>query len=460
MNRNSTRVAMVTAFVGGVLSVIPSAQASFHLMAIGEVFAGTPGHTGADYVELTMLANGQDEVDGTRLRFYDADGDLSGTEVLEGDLAGGDAGETILVATTSAGALFGVTPDFTLGTQISGSAGKVCFESPPAGDITTVIDCASWGNFTGSSTGSGTPFRPGYGIASGGSMVRRGSSPNVVDSANSSGDFKLDGPTPRTLSGDTGSVAGGVFRMTPQTLQLTEGDEEQITVSREGDTAETGQVTVRARPNSARPNDFDLEGGPLQFAVDDTVALANLEIVDDNRFERKERFWVFLTDPMDAGQSGSVLGTFAEIRVVVTDDEVDNRPPASAIYRPKDGRSYSAARLRTFKGTVIDGENESGPREVGIALRKKLTNGKCKWLRSNGRFARGGCSSRRYVDAALKGAVEWRFHLDRPLAPSVGTRIKDYKLFSRARDNAGNMETSLEDPNVCRFEISRTGSNG
>lgn len=454
------RVAVVSALVGGMLAIVPPAQASFHLMAIGEVFAGTSGHEGADYVELTMLADGQDEVDGTRLRFYDADGDLSGTEVLEGDLSGGDAGDTILVGTASAGLLFGVTPDFVLGTQISGSGGKICFESPPVGDITTVIDCASWGNFTGSSNGSGTPFRSGYGIPSGASMIRKGNSPNLVDSANSSGDFRLDGPTPRTLSGDSGSVAGSIFSMTPQTLQLTEGDEEQITVSREGDTGETGQVTVGARPNSARPNDFALNGGVLQFAVDDTLELVSLEIFDDNRFEPKEHFWVFLTSPMDAGQSGSVLDTFVEIKVVVTDDEIDDSPPASAIYRPKDGRSYRPGRLTTFKGTVIDGENESGPREVGIALRKKLTNGRCKWLKSNGGFARGGCSSRRYVDAALKGPTEWRYHLERPLGPSVGTRVKDYKLFSRARDKAGNLETSLEDPNVCRFEISRTASNG
>ena len=166
-------VSLLVALVGGLLAVAQPAGASFHLMAISEVFAGTTGHAGADYVELTMLVDDQHEVDGTRLRFYNSAGQLTGTETLEGDLIDGDAGDTILIATPSAGGLFGVTPDFLLGTNVDGAGGKVCFESPPAGDITTLIDCVSWGDFSGSSTGSGAPFRRDSGIPAGGAMIRK-----------------------------------------------------------------------------------------------------------------------------------------------------------------------------------------------------------------------------------------------------------------------------------------------
>ena len=35
----------------------------------------------------------------------------------------------------------------------------------------------------------------------------------------------------------------------------------------------------------------------------------------------------------------------------------------------------------------------------------------------------------------------------------MGPKIKNYKLFSRARDKAGNQESVVEDPNRARFEV-------
>ena len=86
-------VSLLVALVGGLLTITQPANASFHRMAISEIFTGTTEHETADYVELTMLADDQDEVMGTRLRLYDADGDLTGTQVLDDNLSGGDAGE-------------------------------------------------------------------------------------------------------------------------------------------------------------------------------------------------------------------------------------------------------------------------------------------------------------------------------------------------------------------------------
>ena len=455
MKVNLVRAVVAVSLLATVLAAAGPARASFHLMAVSEVFTGTTDHLNADFVELTMLADGQDEVDGTRLRFYDSDGNLTGTAPLSDDLTNGAAGDTILIASPSAGSLFGVTPDFTMTTSISGLGGKVCFESPPVGDITTVIDCASWGAFHGSSTGSGEPFRSDHQIPLGASMARKGTAPSLIDSDDSKDDFKIDGPAPRTFAGVTGSAPGSVFSLGAGLLELTEGDFPRgIAISRGGSTGDAATVSLVGRTGSASPNDFSVSPADLQFAPNDTLEFAFVQVVDDDRLEPKERFWLVLTNPSDAGQDGSVLDTYVETRVTITDDEIDNSPPGSAIYKPADGRSYAPSQLRTFKGTVVEGENESGVDRVQIALRKNLKNGSCKWLKKSGRFDQAPCSAKRFLSAdLLRGKIEWRYRLGSTLAPSVGAKIKNYTLFSRARDKAGNQESVVEDPNRAWFEV-------
>jgi Calx-beta domain len=448
------RVLATFAMVAGLVLAGQPARASFHRMVIHEVFAGTTDHLGADFVELVMLADDQDEVDGTRLRFYNSAGQLSGTETLEGDLADGDAGETILIATAGAATLFGVTPDFTLATNFGGKGGKVCFESPPAGDITTVIDCASWGKFEGSSTGSGTPFMYDEDIPPGASMLRKEVPPFLLDTANSHEDFMLNGPTPRTFAGVTGTPPGSVFGLpVPPPSNLEEGGEWQFPVIRTGDTDEPASVSVAIRTRSATGSDVSLDRTVLNFPTGDDFELGTLEITDDDEYERREHFWLMLRDPSDEGESGSVLNERPQRKVEIGDNEVDGNPPASAIYRPKDGGTYRPGELTKFKGTVVEGENESGVRSVRMALKKNLENGHCKWLWPDGHWRRRSCSNERFLGADMKTQIEWRFKLDKRLKPSIGSNIKSYTAISKAHDKAGNAETAIEDPNRCRFEI-------
>ena len=90
-----------------------------------------------------------------------------------------------------------------------------------------------------------------------------------------------------------------------------------------------------------------------------------------------------------------------------------------------------------------------------MALRKNLESGHCRWLFPDGDFKRRSCSNKKFIEAVMKTQIEWRFALDNRLGPSVESKIKDYSIFSRARDRAGNTENTFEDPNKTRFEISR-----
>lgn len=65
--------------------------------------------------------------------------------------------------------------------SIAGGGGKACFRSS-GGEL---IDCASWGSYSGDDTGSGTPFNAPIGLTPDRSMTR-----DVSGGANAEGDFE------------------------------------------------------------------------------------------------------------------------------------------------------------------------------------------------------------------------------------------------------------------------------
>lgn len=129
----------------------------------------------------------------------------------------------------------------------------------------------------------------------------------------------------------------------------------------------------------------------------------------------------------------------------------DSSAPPSLIAKPDQGKSYRASRIRTFTGTASDPNEGSGVDEVEVALRRKRTNGTCAWWDGDS-FAGGDCSTRVFVDAT--GATSWSYTLPSDLKSSTGTKIKDYTLYSRADDLAGNAEASFDKGrNANRFDV-------
>jgi len=190
-----------------------TAQATFHLIKVREVYPGSVAAPASQYVELQMYAGGQNHVGGHSLRLYDASGAVTSTSTFAADVAGSATQSTIVLATHQAEEQFGFSADAPLTVsspaQLDPAGGAACWEA---------LDCVSWGDFSGSlPSPAGAPAAP-AGIPDG-MAIRRSISQGcstllepVDDSDNSSADFALSAPEPRPNSvspSETRCAAGG-----------------------------------------------------------------------------------------------------------------------------------------------------------------------------------------------------------------------------------------------------------
>ncbi len=200
--------------LGWLLLTVP-ARAAFHLMKVVEVFPGYASNPNAQYVELQMYFPNQNFVTGHNLFVYDAAGALIGTFTFPGAVANGADQASILIATTQAQTLFGVTADLTMTPQINASGGKACFDPAPF-----ALECVAWGNYSGPPAGVGAPFSPG-GLPLGQAAQRRldrgtaGVLDPLDDTDDSATDFVSAPPTPRNNANVVGVAAQDFFTLTP-----------------------------------------------------------------------------------------------------------------------------------------------------------------------------------------------------------------------------------------------------
>jgi hypothetical protein len=204
-----TRLAVALAM--GWLFFTSPARAVFHLMMVVDVFPGHASAPNAQYVELQMYSAGQNLVGGHAVQVFNAAGTVIGTFTFPANVANGADQASILIATTEAQTLFGVTADLVMTPVINPAGGKVCFDISP-------IDCVAWGNYTGSPTGVGSPFSPG-GLPLGYSAQRKRGADGILnptdDTGDSATDFAAAHPSPRNNANATGSLAFDFFTVTP-----------------------------------------------------------------------------------------------------------------------------------------------------------------------------------------------------------------------------------------------------
>jgi hypothetical protein len=129
--------------VAGLLLFAAPASATFHLMKVREVYpAGS-----ASYVELQLLAAGENLVGGHHLVSYNANGTIADDFTLPSDVsAASPSNATVLITGPGYAAAFPSGPstdEFDANLNLPASGGAVCWVegSPP--------DCVAWGNFTG-----------------------------------------------------------------------------------------------------------------------------------------------------------------------------------------------------------------------------------------------------------------------------------------------------------------------
>jgi hypothetical protein len=200
--RRGIRLFALAASLAAVLVAAPTAQATFHLIKVREVYAGTSDDS---YVELQMFAAGQTFLANHAMTVYDASGTLVHSSKFTSGLANGQNQATVLVGDTGVEARFGVAPDLVdAELAIPAAGGTACWN---AGGLPA--DCVAWGNFSGAAalqtaTGTtvGSPVSPG-GITTG-KAIRRSIAPGCAtlleesdDTNDSATDFTEVTPAPR-----------------------------------------------------------------------------------------------------------------------------------------------------------------------------------------------------------------------------------------------------------------------
>lgn len=168
--------------------IAPAAHASFHLMSIREVYAGSVAKPNSQYVQLQMRSSGQNFVGGHSVEIYDAAGTRIAQFTFSGSVLESGNQAFILVATPDAEAEFGVTADLAMTPALARRGGRVCFDT---------VDCFAWGHYTGPANRcggtssdnlciTGTPFRATEGLASGRAARRDISAgdPNLLEPNN------------------------------------------------------------------------------------------------------------------------------------------------------------------------------------------------------------------------------------------------------------------------------------
>ncbi|HXJ35421.1 MAG TPA: hypothetical protein VMS22_15415 [Candidatus Eisenbacteria bacterium] len=192
------------AAVLGLLALVLAATAqpagAFVLIKIREMFPGSTAHPTALYVMLQLIGDGQGDVTSHPITFYDATGTPLPGFTFPSDVTNDVNQATILVGTTDVASAFGVTPDFPTTPTFVASGGKICFD---------IIDCVSWGNYTGDTAGvcsNGQPLvctpAASSGIPDGKAIRRRIDRGNtgLLDFADDTGvgadDFEVVDPNP------------------------------------------------------------------------------------------------------------------------------------------------------------------------------------------------------------------------------------------------------------------------
>jgi cysteine-rich repeat protein len=194
-----------------VWSVPRPARATFHLAEINEFMTSYGGDPNAQFVEIEMLATGQQFVKDTVLGAFDSTGAYLGDVlVVPADVLSG-ANRTWLMGTTAYQNLPGaVAPDFVFTPGLPTTGGMVCWGAPgvsvpPLGswnhtNPANYVDCVSYGTYSGPSNVHTSA--PTTHDADGHSLLR------TRDTNSSLADFACTSPaTPRENGNTQGSLA-------------------------------------------------------------------------------------------------------------------------------------------------------------------------------------------------------------------------------------------------------------
>jgi Calx-beta domain len=224
----------------------------------------------------------------------------------------------------------------------------------------------------------------------------------------------------------------------------------RIPVFRAGDASGTTVVSFSLSGGTAEPNDFSVSTSTITFAPGERMEFLPFTIANDDAVEGDETITASLSGPAVVQPS---TRTFT-----ILDEDVDEDPPVSRFHHPKDGwkYDYNDLLLREMH-TIARDVSVSGVARVEMALRQRRMDGSCRWWDGD-RFVWGSCGSHRWL--TMEFQAPWSDTADiyarafPPLAPSIGTKIRNYTAWTWAEDEAGNRETTFQrGRNLSTFEV-------
>lgn len=240
--RGFLRLLVVLALTCGSIVVgTTPARALFHLMMITEVLAGTSTAPDAHLIELQMYAENQRFLTGHEVAVFDAAGEEVEVFTFTSPVADGANQAYVLLATEQAESEFGVEADLAMTPAVAAGGGRACFRSADGG----IIDCVSWGNYSGDDSATGTPFNAALGLLPGQSMQRvttGGTDAQGLDMGDdtndSEADFEGGSPNPtNNAGGGAGPSPEPIVHNRSVSLALRRSLVAKGTVSAEGDYA-------------------------------------------------------------------------------------------------------------------------------------------------------------------------------------------------------------------------------
>jgi hypothetical protein len=127
--------------------------------------------------------------------------------------------------------------------------------------------------------------------------------------------------------------------------------------------------------------------------------------------------------------------------------ENDTKVPTTEITAPAHRTAITVRDARNFQGTAKD-QGGSGVAKVEIALRQKRKDG-CQWWNGSA-FAKGSCAQKVFVEVT-GDTSKWSYTLSKRVPTK---NVKHYRLYSRATDEAGNVESNFEaGRNLVKFQV-------
>jgi hypothetical protein len=260
-----------------------------------------------------------------------------------------------------------------------------------------------------------------------------------------------DGPERFSLE----SLLDGSRAVTYRRGELSSGGGIILPVFRAGSASSPASVDIELRPigsDPAQPGSDFLQADPATFAANQRIAWTFVSIVNDKVVEEDETFQLSLVDGGDEPDSTVVT--------ILDNDEpapAPGDPPVGRLHHPKHEFKYpqNYPLIREIHVFTASSDDDFPVFKTELALRKRLKSGRCVWWDGN-RFVNGSCSTLRWSERLFRKVApdffEYRVK-ELPLSVGKSSGVRDYKLWSRAWDEAGRDSQLLVGRNVSRFDI-------